>query len=168
MLDLLRTWMIGVTSAALIAAILSALTPEGTVKKVSKLAAGMLMTVAVLRPIQEISLEDISSYKMQYEAELNDYENSVGTADEKFMNIIIADRTASYIIKRAGEMGIECSVAVTTHKDGDGLYPYPYSAEVTCNNEVDAEKKRQLQTLIETECAISLQRQVWAVQEVSP
>ena len=123
MLDFLRTWMIGVTSAALIAGILSAITPDGTVKKVSRLAAGMLMAVAVLRPIKEISLEDISDFKIQYEAELNDYKNTVGAADEKFMNIIIADRTASYILERARQLDINCTVTVTTKKDAQGRIP---------------------------------------------
>ena len=50
MMGAARSWLLGVTAAALAVALAQALTPEGTVKKVGRLVGGMVLLLAVAKP----------------------------------------------------------------------------------------------------------------------
>ena len=54
MMELLRAWLTGITAAAILCALANSLMPEGAVRRVGKLACGLLMLSAVLRPLVEV------------------------------------------------------------------------------------------------------------------
>ena len=47
MIELLRVWLIGVTAAAILCALANSLMPQGPVRKVGKLALGLVMLAAL-------------------------------------------------------------------------------------------------------------------------
>jgi stage III sporulation protein AF len=164
MLDFIENWIMGVTAAAMIAAIAQALTPEGSVKKAMRLACGVLMILAVLRPVKEISLEDFSFYKTRYEEGLSEYSEKMNDVNKSFTRSIIEEKTATYILEKADELQIACSVSVKLKTDQSGGYPYPYSVELTVSGYPENEKKEALSRLIESQCAIPKDRQKWVVE----
>ena len=51
-MSFLREWLLGVTAAALAVALAQALTPEGTVKKLLRITGGLVLLLAVVRPLK--------------------------------------------------------------------------------------------------------------------
>ena len=60
MTEALRSYFLSITGAALICAVLQALVPSGTVKKVAGLIAGMIMIVTVLTPLTKLDAATIA------------------------------------------------------------------------------------------------------------
>ena len=56
MMGLVRQWLLGVTCTAMVLALAQALAPEGSVKKVCRLAGGLALLLAAVSPL--LSLED--------------------------------------------------------------------------------------------------------------
>ena len=51
MMGFVRAWLLGVTAAALVLALAEALAPEGSVKKVCRMAGGMALLLAAAGPV---------------------------------------------------------------------------------------------------------------------
>ena len=58
MMELLRAWLTGVTAAAILCALADSLMPPGPVRKAGKLAGGLVMLAAILRPLVQIQASD--------------------------------------------------------------------------------------------------------------
>ncbi len=160
MLDWIGSWILGVTAAAMIAAVAQAMAPEGPAKKALRLACGLLMILAVLRPVKELSLNDLSFYTTQYSLET--YNKKIDETNESFLRAIIEDKTATYILEKADELDIPCTASVSLKTSEQGGYPFPYSVSVVLEEDVDESKRRELSRLIEAGCAIPPQRQKWS------
>ena len=68
MMELLRAWLTGITAAAILCALANSLMPEGAVRRVGKLACGLLMLSAVLRPLVEVEALSPGDLLKDYQA----------------------------------------------------------------------------------------------------
>lgn len=161
MLEWIGSWILGVTGAAMITALTQALSPEGPVKKALRLACGLLMILAVLRPVRGLSTDSLSFYTAQYAVTLDKYSEKINAANESFLRAIIADKTASYILEKADELDIVCTAQVSLKTSMQGGYPYPYSVTLEVKGELEKSKREALSKQIEAGCAIPAQRQNW-------
>lgn len=156
MIDVLREWLLGITGAAMILALADSLMPDGTVKKVGKLAGGLLLIVVTLRPVLGLDYEAMAATLANYRFETEEYNNSLEIENDRLKKIIIEDRTGAYIQDKAAELGIHCSVDVTCHIDEEGMI-YPKSV-VICG-ELTPDEMEDLAHLIEGEVAIPMENQ---------
>ena len=67
MIELLRQWLTGVTCAAMIAALADSLTPAGTVKRIGRMAGGLLLLIAVVQPVLEVDFSALASASVPLE-----------------------------------------------------------------------------------------------------
>ena len=51
MIDFIKDWIISVTAAGLIGAAAITLTPPGNVKRITRMIAGLVIVIAVIRPL---------------------------------------------------------------------------------------------------------------------
>ena len=51
MMELVKQWLLGITGAAVLAALAEGIMPEGGIRQVGKLTCGLLLLSAVLRPL---------------------------------------------------------------------------------------------------------------------
>ena len=51
----LRDWLLGVVAAALAVALAQAITPEGAVKRIGRLAGGLVLLLAVVKPVGDLA-----------------------------------------------------------------------------------------------------------------
>jgi hypothetical protein len=160
----IKNWIVGVTAAAMIAAIVQSLAPEGPVRKTLRLAFGVLMILAVLRPVKELNLEDFSFYRTQYDEGLSQYTEKMNEVSKSFTRSIIEEKTGSYILEKADELQIPCEVSVKLKTNREGGYPYPFSVELTVSGYPEEEKKEALSRFIESQCAIPKDRQKWVYE----
>lgn len=156
MMEILRDWLLGITVAAMILALADSLMPDGTVKKVGKLAGGLLLIIVTLRPILGLDYEAMAASLANYRFETEEYNNSLEIENDRLKKIIIEDRTGAYIQDKAAELGIDCSVDVICNKNEDGMI-YPESA-VICG-ELTQDEMERLASLIEGEVAIPIENQ---------
>lgn len=155
-MDLIRSWLIGVTVAAMIAALADCLMPDGAAKKIGKLAGGLLIVVAILQPVIGLDYETMSGILTDYRMESEEYSNALETENIRLMKIIIEEQTAAYIQDKATELGIVCTAEVTCRTDDEKT---PYPASVVVYGELTQEQIRTLSRTIEGDLAIEAENQ---------
>ena len=164
MMGFVRSWLLGVTAAALVLALAEALVPEGSVKKVCRLAGGMALLLAAAGPVLEAldgnllagAVEGWRDRSQRYERELE--ENN-----ERFYLAIIERETAAYVMDKARELGFECAVEVTCGYDENGV-PCPW--EVAARGQWAPEQRARLERLLEEELGVPARRQYY--EEILP
>lgn len=128
MTEFLRTWLFRVICAALVMAITECIAQNGKVKHVCRLAGGAIMVIAVMSPfvsVNELSLEGLGTgFALKAEA----YREELSKTRDFFLETIIEEKTAAYILGKAEELGVHCHAEVTpAWKDG---LPYLHSVKV--------------------------------------
>ena len=164
MMGFVRSWLLGVTAAALVLALAEALAPEGSVKKVCRLAGGMALLLAAAGPVLEAldgnllagAVEGWRDRSQRYERELE--ENN-----ERLYLAIIEEETAAYVMDKARELGFECAAEVTYGYDENGV-PCPW--EVAARGQWAPEQRARLERLLEEELGVPAQRQYY--EEILP
>ncbi|MCI8807199.1 MAG: stage III sporulation protein AF [Oscillospiraceae bacterium] len=164
MMGFVRSWLLGVTAAALVLALAEALAPEGSVKKVCRLAGGMALLLAAAGPVLEAldgnllagAVEGWRDRSQRYERELE--ENN-----ERLYLAIIEEETAAYVMDKARELGFECAAEVTCGYDENGV-PCPW--EVAARGQWTPEQRARLERLLEEELGVPAQRQYY--EEILP
>lgn len=156
MMELLGQWLTGVTCAAIIVALADSLMAGGTVRRIGRLAGGLLLLAAVVKPVLEVDLTALSSASLRMEAE------SVPAAEEvglDMMKSIIGEEAGAYILDKAAELGISCQEVQVTCAVGENGIPYPESVVVT--GTMTQEEQALLSRRIEADLAVSMERQVY-------
>ena len=155
-MELLRQWLTGVTCAAIIVALADSLMAGGTVRRVGRLAGGLLLLAAVVKPVLEVDLNVLSAASLRLEAE------AVPAAEEAgldLMKAIIGEGTGAYIRDKAAELGISCQeVRVTCAVEENGV---PYPASVVVLGDMTQEEQDRLSRRIEADLAIPAERQTY-------
>ena len=153
MMELLRQWLTGVTCAAMIAALADSLTPAGTVKKIGRMAGGLLLLIAVVQPVLEVDFSALASASVPLELE----ESHLEKTNLELMKTIIGQETGAYILDKAAQQGIACQV--TVQAAGEGEWPVPET--VTVQGTLTGEQREALERQIEADFAIPVQRQFY-------
>ena len=153
-MELLRQWLTGVTCAAIIVALADSLMAGGTVRRIGRLAGGLLLLAAVVKPVLEVDLTVLSAASLRLEAE------AVPAAEEAgldLMKSIIGEETGAYILDKAAELGISCQeVRVTCAVEENGV---PYPASVVLVGDLTEEEQARLSRRIEADLAIPVEQQ---------
>ena len=147
----LRDWLLGVTAAALAVALAQALTPEGAVKKVGRLVGGMVLLLAVAKPL--LSLEPGA---LAVTAGAWTQEETAARAGEDVMKTLIGEKTSAYIVDKGGELGLSCRAETQVETDENG-WPVPW--QVTVRGIWSGEQQQALSDLIARELDIPPERQ---------
>lgn len=152
MMELLKQWLVGITCAALAAALADGLAPKGSGKQIVRLAGGLLLLLAVVKPLAEA---DLSSLAASVSAQVA-WEQDDGAWEEAnlgAMKIIIGERTGAYILDKAAELGAACEMVSVECAVGEENIPYP--AAVTVTGTLTPAQKAALIRIIEADLAIS-------------
>ena len=150
---MLKNWLLGVTAAALAVSLAQALTPEGTVKKIGRLAGGLVLLLAAVRPLLGLEApswqgpEALSPTLMAEQA---------GQSGQEVLKTLIAEKAGAYIVDKGQSLGFSCRVEVEVAEDGSG-WPVPWQAEIS--GEWTAQQKKALSQAVEEELGIPAQRQ---------
>ena len=164
MMGFVRSWLLGVTAAALVLALAEALAPEGSVKRVCRLAGGMALLLAAAGPVLGVldgsaltqAVENWRGRSQRWEQELEEQ-------NEQFYLAIIEEETAAYVMDKTKDFGFECAVEVTCGYDENGV-PCPW--EVAARGEWTPERRARLERLLEEELGVPAQRQRY--EEILP
>lgn len=156
MMELMRQWLLGVICTALILAVSDCMAPEGSVKRVCRLAGGLALLVAAVSPLLRIDESGFHRAITEYQTTVQNYEKELEEKNVLLYQTIIEERTAAYIVDKAEEFGISCQAEVSFAYDEDGT-PYPW--EVTAWGTWTEDQRNRLSRLVEDDLGIPSQRQ---------
>jgi len=163
-MEIIRNWITGVTAASILISAALAVTPKGAVKKVLKFVGGLILFIVLTAPLKEIDISDIAYYNMQYRADYEKYEEKLIFENSSMIKTIIEDKTRTYILQKADELGIACDVQVYAKKRGDG-YPYPDKIVITTGSDTDPALRERLSYILESELGVTDENQEWRLTE---
>ena len=149
----LRSWLFAIMAAAICLAILDALVPKGTIRRIAKMSGGLVMFLVVLRPLTGGELPEVlwkyDDYRQDVDEQIDMYRQ--GYLQE--MEAIIEERTGAYISEKAEQMGIVCRIREETETVND--VPVPASVALSIP------KDDALSLWIEREIGIAEEKQYW-------
>lgn len=155
----IRQWLLGVTATALVLALAEALAPEGSVKKVCKLAGGLALLLAAVGPA--LGLLDggwITQAAEGWRGRAQSCEQELEDRRDQFYLTIIEEETAAYVMDKARQLGFDCEAEVTYGYDEDGA-PCPW--EVAARGAWTQKQREELARLLEEELGVPAQRQYY-------
>ena len=161
MMEVIRTWLLSVTCAALLLALADALMPKGTVKKVGKLTGGLILFLAVVSPVAQLDEWDLAGWIGSYRAQAAMEAAQLEETDADLLESIIAEETAAYIEEKAAELGAECRALVSCQTGESGL---SVPTAVTVLGTLTEEQRQTLSRLIASDLAIPAERQRFDVE----
>ena len=156
MTEMLRQWLLGVACTALILAAADSLAPDGSVKKVCRLAGGLALMLAAVSPLLRLDSRALAGVLEGYQAQIRSYEETLEEQNNLFYQTIIEESAAAYIADKAEELGIYCQAEVTFVYDEDGV---PCLWEVTARGDWTDGARETLERLLEDELGVPPQRQ---------
>lgn len=165
MMDTIRQWLIGIVAAGILAAVSHTLTPQGTVKRVARMAGGLLVMLAVIQPLLKLDTSAAISFSTeQYERELDISAKKMDEAEESVMKKLIEEQTAAYILREAGIMGLSLKVTVQARAEDDEEYPKPYAVQLSGGSAANARTVQALTEWIAQTLEIPTERVRWSAE----
>ena len=117
-----RLWLLSVLSVSLLCALADALMPKGPVKGVGKLVCGLVLTAAVAAPIAQVELERGNQWLEEYRSGTQYREEELKNQVEEEMKRIIEREFEAYIVDKAAQLGVVCTVRVECRWEQEGVY----------------------------------------------
>lgn len=152
-----RGYLIALTAAAILGALVRRLAPSGGAGRAARLGAGLLVLVTAFGPIA--SMDTVSATRDLVRRGYGDPLSSVefGKNVNELMTALITEQTEAYILDKAQELDLSLTAEVTA-KITD-MYPVPFSVKLTGS---PTEKQKQALTeIIAAELKIPEERQEW-------
>ncbi len=165
MMGAVRGWLLAVIGASLICALADALMPPGAVRRVGKLACGLVLLAAVLSPLTRLDIADGQRWLEDYLASLDNREAELTETVNSQMKVIIEQEYAAYIVDKAAQLGLTCSVQVECGLSEEGLY-LPARARVS--GTLTERERDQIVRLIGTDLGIPESEQLYMTEEDVP
>lgn len=158
MMESLRTWLSSIVAVTLLLSIAQSLVPEGTLRRVAGFTGGLVLLLALLRPLLAGGLPDLGLETEAWTKAIEAQQADLSRQGEDALAGLIAERTASYIWDKGAALGLEVTAAVETRTGEEGI-PVPYSVEL------EGPYSQELESYITEELDIPPERQVWNEQE---
>ena len=156
MTEVVRQWLLGVACTALILALADSLAPDGSVKKVCRMAGGLALLLAAVGPLLRLDSGILDNMLEEYRTAARSYEETLEEQNHLFYQTVIEGSAAAYIVDKAEELGISCQAEVTFSYDEEGV-PCPW--EVTAWGDWTDEAQEALERLLEDDLGVPPQRQ---------
>ena len=152
-----RGYLIRLTAAAILGAMLRRLAPSGGAGRAVRLGAGLLVLVTAFAPIA--SLDPVAAtqdfVRHGYADPLTT--ESFGKTVNELMSTLITEQAEAYILDKAQELGLTLTAEVTARVED--TYPVPDSVKLS--GSPTAAQKAALTEIIAAELKIPEERQEW-------
>lgn len=154
MMALVREWLLGITGAAILAALADGLMPEGGVKQVGRLVCGLILLAAILRPLGGVEVTNLYGQWEYDKQQLQQRTRQLQEGADEQMKVVIEQQLAAYSMDKAAQLGVVCQVKVCCEPDGEGAF-LPVSAQVS--GIVQPEQRQILEQILTGELGIASQ-----------
>lgn len=153
----IRQYIISVTVAALICAVLIGLLgKKGTAAAVGKLLAGVFLSIAVISPLTDFRISDLTGYVDALSTDADDAVQTGTKAAQQALAEGIKSRSEAYILDKAAELNVQVTVEVRLTEDDP-----PVPCAVRIQGDVSPSAKAGLSRLIADDLGIAKEAQEW-------
>ena len=154
MIEVLRTWLLGLTVSSMALSLAESLVVQEGVRRVLRLAGGVLLVIVVVSPLMEVDLSDWDISFADYNRQIEELKEEYGGQQQAQLTASIEEELATYIWDKARQMGLTVEAEVTVAVLEDGTVE-PQSAAVT------GEYSQELSDLIAEDLGIPREKQNW-------
>ena len=156
MMSMIKTWLLGIVLAAFAAALACRIAQKGRQQTMVRLTGGLLLILAMLRPLAAVDWSSASLPVGGFSAEAQEqpwYEQQLSE-----FSAIIAEKTAAYIWDKAQALGVNCRVSVSVEVGESGV---PLPVGVTIRGAYHA----GLSVWLEEEMGLPADKQIWLEED---
>ena len=154
-MELLRTWILGLAGAALLCAVCTELTPQGSVKTVQRAICGVVVSLALISPLLRLDSGAYSLHLAGYRKQAEEIASQGKEISDSLSRTYIQEQCRAYILDKARLSGVPVtSASVELRWSGEGVW-YPVAAEI------EGTYDRALAEKIEEELGIGQENQHW-------
>ncbi len=151
-MEFLRQWLLGAVACALLVSAAEQLCPRGSVRTVMRFVGGLLLMMALLRPLTRLRIPDAAWDTASYREAVTRAETSLALERENTLRRGIAAQWEAYIEDKAESLGAAVRAEVELETRGGAALPGrvtlhgPYSAALAgyLANELGVAKEKQL------------------------
>lgn len=152
MIEILRQMILGVTAAAIFSSVMLQFTQKSALQEIIKLAAGMVMILALLTPLSRISMPSFSGWMAEVKGSVAAQTGRAQEHNEQIAHSSIAGAVSGYIRDQAEALDMKCSVHTGLSEGEDGTM---YISSVKVKGQAfTAEQREKLSALIERDCGV--------------
>ena len=148
-------YILSVTCAAALAAILRAIAGEGTMGKLTKLLSGLFLAVTVLSPLVKLEIPDPARWLADYMSEGEAAARAGEAMAKEYSQAIISAELEAYILDKAAALG--CAVTAEVRLDDGGL-----PASLTLSGSASTADKAELSRMLARELGIGEEAVIWS------
>ncbi len=162
MIRFLGEWVRTLAVGAVFCAVVLLLIPEGSEKRAVKLICAAMLTLLLIRPLQNLDVDALTELLGRYRLQTNTLaENAEDLSMELYRNIILKE-TEEYIWDAAGKLEIpRLGIRLRLKESSETVYPW--SVELT--GRYTEEQRDKLSLLLEGELGIPPERQTWSMDD---
>lgn len=113
-------WLIGITAAAMLAAVARCLMPPGAVQQVGGLVCALMLLWAVLKPLAPLTGSLLREF--DFTGQIQEQDAEWKQQSEQLLKSLIEQECATYIVDKAQQMGIICQAGVICKMGQDGVW----------------------------------------------
>lgn len=161
MLELIKSWIVGIAGAAVFCAVMTEISPKGAVKNVVKAVCGMVMAIALISPLLKMDFDSYSLNMAKYRVEAEKLTAEGKEISDSLSRTIIEEQCETYILDKAQSLGAALSGVEVTVKWSSEGYWYPVECRMA------GQHSEALAGAIESELGIKKEGQIWESNENS-
>lgn len=154
----MKSWLLGIVLTSLAAGLARQLAPKGKEQAMVRLAGGLLLALAILRPLAGGSWEGLEVETGGLTLRGEELAGAYRKNQQDAFSAIIAEKTEAYIWDKANRLGLVCTVSVAAAPGESGI-PLPESV-VICGP-----YSGELARWLEEEVGIPAEKQIWLEEE---
>lgn len=153
----MKAYLIEITAAAILAALIRKLAPKSGAGRGARLGAGLLVLLCLLQPLGRFYRDGTALFSRDWGQVDPMASDEVSREANRLMESLITQQAEAYILDKARAMGLEAEVMVKVHLED--RYPVPWA--VTIRGSPTGQQKSALETEIQDALGIPPERQEW-------
>lgn len=150
----MKSWLLGIVLTALASGLARQLAPQGKEQAMVRLVSGLLLALAILRPLAGKNWERLDFDMDGFTLRASELADSYRKNQRETLSAIIAEKTEAYIWDKANRLGLSCTVKVTVSA-AEGGVPVPESVLIR------GPYSGELAKCLEEEVGIPAEKQIW-------
>jgi len=156
-MEVLRSWILGLTSVCILTAAALTLTRGGPLSRMTRFVCALVLTAVLLSPLLSPDMDVYALSLAEYRRTAAALTEDMGRTEQELNRLYIEAECAAYILDEARRLGLEGRAEVRA-KWRDNCW-VPWEAELTLRGE--SGQRRKLSAVLEAELGIPAERQSW-------
>ena len=154
----MKSWLLGIVLTSLAGGLARQLAPQGREQSMVRLVCGLLLALAILRPLGGRDWERLDLDMAGLAVQSGELAETYRKNQQKSLSAIIEEKTETYICDKANQLGLACTAEVAVAVGAGGV-PLPDSAVI------HGPYSEALAGIIAEEVGIPAEKQIWLEEE---